>query len=96
MKLAAASLAASLLLAACGSSSPGYPVPPPLPAESIPLPPVSEEELIWHPADWVYFDGSYRLEPGRYEPRGEHGTVWIRGHWTGTRGSYAWMPGGWS
>ena len=95
MKVAAAGLAATLLLAACGSSPPSYPVPPPLPAEMIPLPPVSEEALIWRPGDWLYVDGSYRYDPGRYEPRGAHGPVWVGGHWTGTRGNYAWMPGGW-
>jgi hypothetical protein len=96
MKMFVPGLATVLLLAGCGSQLPSYPVAPPLPAETIPLPPVSEEQLIWHPGDWVYVDGSYRYEAGRYEPRGDHGALWTRGHWAGTAGNYIWVPGSWS
>ena len=91
----AAALATAILLAGCGSTLPSYPVAPPLPAESIPLPPVSEDALIWHPGDWVYVGGSYRYEAGRYEPLGTHGRYWAPGHWAGSRGNYAWVPGAW-
>ena len=93
MKLAA--LAATLLMAGCGAAVPTYPTAPPLPAERIPLPPVSEAPLIWHPGDWVYVGGSYRYEAGRYEPAGNHSTIWVPGHWTGSRRDYAWIPGAW-
>ena len=96
MKPAIAALALTLLAAGCGSSLPAYPVPPPLPAESIPLPPVSEDELIWRPGDWQYVDGSYRFDPGHYEPRGSHGTLWTRGHWAGPAAHAVWVPGAWS
>ncbi len=89
-------LTTSILLAGCTAQVPDYPMPPPLPAETIPLPPVSEEQLIWHPGDWLYVAGSYRYEPGHYEPRGNHGALWTRGHWAGTSGHYVWLPGAWS
>ena len=95
MTPATAALAMPLLLAGCGSAIPAYPVPPPLPAETIPLPPVSEQPLIWRPGDWVYVGGSYRYEPGRYEPKGSH-ALWTPGHWAGTTGNYIWIPGAWS
>ncbi len=96
MKLAVCGLTTVLLLAGCGSSLPGYPAPPVLPAESIPLPPVSEDPLVWRPGDWLYVGGSYRYEPGRYVPAAGHGLLWTRGHWTGARGSYVWVDGAWS
>ena len=49
MRITTATLAATLLLAGCGSALPGYPAPPPLPAERIPLPPVSEDSLVLAP-----------------------------------------------
>jgi hypothetical protein len=88
-------LAAALLLAACTANTPPFPVPPALPTEVLPLPPVSEAPLIWQPGDWVYSGGSYRYEPGHYVPREGHGSVWLFGHWTGGNGQYAWVPGGW-
>lgn len=88
-------LAAALVLAGCGSQMASYPSAPALPAETIPKPPVSEAELVWRPGDWLYVGGSYRYDPGHYEPRSDH-TLWTRGHWTGTRGNYAWVPGAWS
>ena len=96
MKLSSPALGVLLLLGGCGSSLPGTPVSPPLPAETIPLPPVSEERLIWHPGDWAYSGGSYRYDAGHYEPAGSHGTLWTAGHWTGARGDYAWVPGAWN
>ena len=96
MRVLAAGLAASLMLAGCGSTLPSYPVPPVLPPETIPLPPVSEAPLIWRPGDWAYVNGSYRYEAGRYEPQGHHGTLWTRGHWMGASGHYTWVSGTWS
>ena len=95
MRMSVPWLAGALLLAGCGSQLPTAPSAPPLPAETIPLPPVSEAPMVWRPGDWLYTDGSYRYDPGRYEPQAGH-TLWTPGHWTGTRGSYAWVPGAWS
>ena len=96
MRFATIGLAATLLLAGCGSQLPSAPTAPPLPPETVPLPPVSEAPLIWHPGDWLYIGGSYRYQPGEYEPRGNHGTLWTPGHWVGDSGHYGWVPGGWS
>ena len=95
MKPASIALVGALLLAGCGSQL-AYPVPPELPAENIPLPPVSEQRLIWRPGDWLFVGGSYRYEPGRYVPAAGHGVNWTRGHWAGTRGNYVWVDGAWS
>ncbi len=89
-------LAAVLGLGGCTAWAPGFPAPPPLPAETIPLPPVSDQALIWQPGDWTYFDGSYRYEAGRFVPRGDHRAAWTFGHWVGTQGQYRWVPGGWN
>ncbi len=96
MRLSVASLATVLVLGACAAPPPAFPVPPPLPAETLPLPPVSEQSLIWQPGDWTYFGGSYRYEPGRYVPAAGHGGTWTFGHWIGTPGQYGWVPGGWN
>ena len=87
---------AALVLAACTAQAPGPPMPPALPAETIPLPPVSEQSLTWQPGDWVYFDGSYRYEPGHFVPAAGHGASWVFGHWVGAQGQYAWVPGSWN
>ena len=89
-------LATTLLLGACAAQVTSAPVAPPLPAETIPLPPVSNEALLWQPGDWVFFGGSYRYEPGRFVPAAGHGSAWLPGHWVGTRGQYAWAPGSWN
>jgi hypothetical protein len=96
-KLTLPVLGTTLLLAACGAQMPPYPVAPALPPEVVPLPPVSEQQLIWRPGDWAYVDGSYRYEAGGYEPLTPgHGTLWTRGHWIGDKGHYQWVPGQWS
>ena len=93
--LRTAGFAAFLVLAGCATPAPSFPVPPPLPAETIPLPPVSSTQLIWHPGDWAYSGDSYRYEPGRYETLVGHGPIYVFGHWTGSVGQYAWVPGRW-
>ena len=91
-----AALAMVLLLASCAPPVMGeYPVPPPLPAEQRPLPPVSDAVLTWRPGDWVFAGGSYRYEPGRYVHAAGHGDRWMFGHWSGVRGAYVWVPGHW-
>ena len=56
---------------------------------------MSEVPLVWRPGDWLYVDGSYRYEPGRYVPAAGHSLLWTPGHWTGRSGSYVWVDGGW-
>ncbi|WP_158744625.1 hypothetical protein [Acidisphaera sp. L21] len=90
-------LVATMLVGACTAHvASAYPVPPALPAETMPLPPVSSETLVWQPGDWVFTGGSYRYDAGRYIPAAGHGPNWVFGHWIGTDGNYAWVPGGWN
>ncbi len=96
MRLTLPALVTLLALGACAGPVPGAPTPPPLPAETIPLPPVSDQSLTWQPGDWVYFGGSYRYDAGRFVPAAGHGGSWIFGHWVGAQGQYAWVPGGWN
>lgn len=94
MKLPVIALAAALLLAGCVGPA-QFPVPPPLPAEIIPLPPVSEAAIIWQPGDWAFAGGSYRYEAGRYVPAAGHGTNWMFGHWAPEGNAVVWVPGHW-
>ena len=89
-------LAAALALGACSAQMAAFPSPPALPAETRPLPPVSEQPLVWRPGDWVYAGGSYRYEPGRYVPNTGHEQAWTFGHFTGTPQVPVWIPGGWA
>ncbi len=93
-------LAGTLLLAGCVTTATpvaSAPVPPPLPAETRPLPPLSNAPLTWQPGDWVYTGGSYRYQPGQYVPAAGHSRDWAFGHWAmGPQGGYVWIPGGWA
>jgi hypothetical protein len=85
-----------LLLAGCVvAPPPPFPTPPQLPAEVIPLPPVSETQLVWQPGDWTFVDGSYRYEPGHYVPAAGHGSQWVFGHWAPDPAGPIWVPGHW-
>ncbi len=72
-----------------------YPAPPPMPAETIPMPPVSEDALIWQPGHWDWTGGGYIWREGRWVPRGEHGTQWMPGYWAREGGVWNWMPAHW-
>ncbi len=96
MRITIPALLGGLLLAGCGASPAAYPTPPARPAETIPLPPVSEAALIWQPGDWVYDAGSYRYQAGRYVLAAGHSQNWTFGHWAGTAPNYTWVPGGWT
>jgi hypothetical protein len=97
MKILVPALAGALLVAGCVVQQPSYPAPPPLPAEVIPLPPVSDAPLTWRPGDWVFAGGSYRYDAGRYVPAVGHGRNWMFAHWAvGPQGGMVWVPGGWA
>ena len=76
-------LALGLTLAGCVAAPPPSPCPaiPPLPAEFIPKPPVSEAPLVWRPGHWVWTGAGYALQQGMYVPR-LHGNTWLPGFWT--------------
>jgi hypothetical protein len=92
-------LAGLLLLAGCATSpnDPGPPPlgPPPMPAETIPLPPVTEENLIWQPGYWEWNGARYTWRAGRYVPRGEHSNQWMPGFWALDGGRWNWVPAHW-
>jgi len=86
-------LLAALGLAACATSAPPYPPLPPLQAETRPMPPVSDQAVVWRPGDWQWTGSGYAWQPGRYEAAAGHGTNWLPGHWEGLPG--VWVPGHW-
>ncbi|HEY2131471.1 MAG TPA: hypothetical protein VGH36_00615 [Acetobacteraceae bacterium] len=61
------------------------PAVPPLPAEAVPKPPVSEAPLVWQPGHWDWTSTNYAYQQGRYVPL--HGsTTWMPGFWTQSPG----------
>ncbi len=89
-------LGATLLAGCVVAPPPQFLQAPPLPAETIPLPPVSETPLVWQPGDWVFTGGSYHYEPGSYVPAAGHSRQWVFGHWGVMEGGVpAWVPGHW-
>lgn len=95
MKILTAALAAALLAGCAGRVSDAYPIPPPLPLESRPLPPVSDNLLSWRPGDWAFLSGSYRYEAGQWVEAAGHSGTWQFGHWAGPRDQAVWVPGHW-
>jgi YXWGXW repeat-containing protein len=70
---------------------------PPLPAEVVPKPPVSEAPLVWQPGHWEFVGNNYAWQQGAWVLR--HGsTTWLPGYWSlapgGTpSGTCVWNPG---
>jgi hypothetical protein len=97
VKLTLPALASLALLAGCvqAAVAPAYPTPPPLPAEVLPLPPVSETPLVWEPGDWMYANGSYRYNAGQYVPAAGHSRQWVFAQWAPGPGGPVWVPGHW-
>src|ERR1700709_2586842 len=96
MNLVVTTLPGGRPTAGCTAQVPGFPVVPALPAETRPLPPVSEQPLIWQPGDWVFAGESYRYEPGHYIASTGREHTWVFGHWGGTSTAPVWLPGGWA
>ncbi len=93
------SLLSLLLVAGCGGAprEAGPPLDPPPPyAETLPLPPVTEEQLIWQPGHWDWTGVGYTWRDGRYVPQAGHGTQWQPGYWAhGEDGVWRWVPAHW-
>ena len=69
-------------LSACQQAlQPPYPPVPPLRAEAMGKPPVTETLLIWQPGHWDWTDGAYEWVPGSFVPREGHGELWMPGYW---------------
>ena len=83
-------------LAACQQGSqPPYPPPPPLRAESMGKPPVTETLLIWQPGHWDWTGGGYEWVPGSFVPREGHGELWMPGYWEKADDGWHWRPAHW-
>jgi WXXGXW repeat (2 copies) len=102
--LAIALLAAPLLLGGCVYSShsspplivanPNPPVPPPQP-EQRPLPPPTEDQLVWRIGQWEWVGNGYVWRPGEYEKLGGHSNEYLPGHWVVQDGAWVWERGHW-
>ncbi len=94
-------LATALVVGGCVAAGPQmganpYPPPPPVQAEIVPKPPVSEDPLIWRPGHWDWTGGSYVWTQGAWVAREGHGTNWQDGYWTqGPNGQWVWLPAHW-
>ncbi|MBX5454645.1 MAG: hypothetical protein K6U10_12020 [Acidobacteriia bacterium] len=89
-----------LVLAGCAAqpSAPAQPPYPPVPAvkaEKIPLPPVSEDPLVWQPGHWDWNGSTYTWQPGKWVPRAGHGTMWQDGYWAKKDNTWSWVPAHW-
>ncbi len=91
---------ALLGLGACASSQPMVavnpnPPIPALPAETVPLPPVSAAALTWQPAHYDWTGTFYRLVSGTYVPAEGH-QAWAPAWWSLQNGAWVWMPAHWA
>ncbi len=89
-----------LLLAGCVSITRRqdvnpYPPAPPDRTEIAPLPPVSEDPVIWQPGHWDWIGNAFTWRDGRWVGRAGHGSMWQTGYWSNTTGTWLWMPAHW-
>lgn len=101
-RLLAVPMLLTLGLAACQMPAPAptaaanpYPTPPPVKAEEIPKPPVSEDPLIWQPGHWDWIGNGYDWRPGEWVKRAGHGTQWQDGYWSNSSGTWVWVAPHW-
>jgi len=89
-------LGSGLLLAACAivPANP-YPPVPPLPAETMPLPPVTATPLIWQPGHWDWTGAGYAWQPGAFVPQTGHSAQWMPAYWALAGGVWVWQPAHW-
>ena len=98
--LAAAFAATAVSLGACvpppvvAGPNP-YPPPPPMQAEQRPLPPVSEQQLVWRMGEFEWVGSGYVWQPGQYEPLDGHSNQYMPGHWAVLNGAWVWERGHW-
>jgi hypothetical protein len=83
-----------LALGACAATEP-YPPVPPARAETPPLPPVSDQSMIWQPGYWDWTGNAYAWREGRWVGRAGHGSNWVPGAWAPVDGTYSWVPAHW-
>jgi len=101
--LSAALLGAALSLGACVQEQPVIvgpgpnpnPPPPPPQAEQRPLPPVSEDPLVWRLGGWEWVGNGYVWRGGEWEALGTHSNQYLPGHWDVQNGAWVWERGHW-
>ena len=89
---------AILLLAvtACETvDQPPYPPVPPLRAEAMAKPPVTETLLIWQPGYWDWNGAGYEWKPGQFVARDGHGGNWMPSYWQKTDRGWNWARAHW-
>jgi hypothetical protein len=92
---------AGAAVAGCTSASRtegACPSAPALVEETMPKPPVSEQQLIWQPGHWDWNGNTYAWTSGDWLPKPPSGSgMWLEGHWTreGKSAPCVWVPAGW-
>ncbi|MEO8030159.1 MAG: hypothetical protein ABJC74_06310 [Gemmatimonadota bacterium] len=95
----AVAVAASMMLAACGSNTPApgtvYAVrePPPRRTEIIVTRP--GPDYVWIGGDWRWNGSEYEWAPGRWAPIEGNRRAYRAGHWAHTRRGWYWVEGRW-
>ena len=74
--------------------NPNPPVPAPQ-AELRPLPPVSEQQLVWRMGGWEWVGTGYVWQPGEWEPLDGHTNQYLPGHWAVQGNAWVWVRGHW-
>jgi len=74
--------------------NPYPPVPPPQ-AEERPLPPPSEDQLVWRLGQWEWVGSGYVWRPGEWEKLDGHSNQYLPGHWDLQNGAWIWQRGHW-
>ena len=94
--MVAARLALCLaLLGGCSVVQADLPTVPPVRAEQVPTPPVSQTTLIWQPGHYDWTGTSYIWIPGAWVERAGQGTLWQDGYWRRVNGQPVWVPAHW-
>lgn len=101
--LSAALLGAVASLAGCTPPPPMVvgpgpnpnPPPPPRQAEQRPLPPVSEDQLVWRMGEWEWVGSGYVWQPGEWVKLDGHSNQYLPGHWAVVGNSWQWERGHW-
>lgn len=97
--LVRSAIAALLLAPGCSApatvAAPPFPPVPPALHETMPLPPVSEQPLVWRPGHWDWNGKSYDWIAGAWVLRDGHSTMWMEGYWKHETGGWVWVAGHW-
>ena len=74
--------------------NPNPPVPPRR-EETRPLPPVSEDQMVWRMGGWEWVGSGYVWRDGEWEKLGTHSNEYLPGHWKIENNAWVWERGHW-